>query len=161
MDEKDVMDFTIWQVASAYIFIIVILIIVRLKKIPRERLVIIATLRMTLQLILVGYILVYVLDYPNPIITVLIVFIMLTFAIINVYQRANQKVYFSLKKLIALAMLIGVTINLIYFMFVVLRLDPWYEPQYFIPISVLIIGKTMIRMTLGSNNLLSRRADTK
>ena len=161
MDEKDVMDFTIWQVASAYVFIIAILIIVRLKKIPRERLVIIAALRMTLQLILVGYILVYVLDYPNPFITVLIVFIMLTFAIINVYQRANEKIYFSVKKLIALAMVIGITINLFYFMFVVLRLDPWYEPQYFIPISGMIIGKTMTGMTLGINNLLSGLNDQK
>src|SRR5690625_5459780 len=127
MDEKDVMDFTIWQVASAYVFIIAIIIIVRLKKIPRERLVIIAALRMTLQLILVGYILVFVLDYPNPWITVLIVSIMLGFAIINVYQRSNHQLYFPIKKFISMAMVIGITFNLGYFMLVVLQLYPWFE----------------------------------
>src|SRR5690625_473645 len=116
MDEKDVMDFTIWQVASAYVFIIAILIIVRLKKITRKRLVIMTALRMTLQLILVVYVLVYVLDYPIPFITVHIVFIMLTFSIINVYQRANEEIYLSVKKLIALAMVIGTSVNLFDFM---------------------------------------------
>ncbi len=161
MGESNVMDFTIWQLVSAYVFIIIVFFIVKLKKIPREKLIVMAALRMTLQLILVGYILVFVLDYPNPWITVLIVSIMLGFAIINVYQRSNHQLYFPIKKFIAMAMIIGITINLGYFMLVVLQLDPWYEPQYFIPISGMIIGKTMTGMTLGMNNLLSGLNDQK
>src|SRR5690625_2348594 len=161
MDGNDVMDLTMWQVVSAYVFILVVLFIVRIKKIQREKLIIISTLRMTLQLIIVGYILVYVLDYPNPFITVAIVFLMLSFAIFNVYERTKPTIRFSLKKFIALAMLLGIAVNLIYFMFFVLQLDPWYEPQYFIPIGGMIIGKTMTGVSLGINNLLSGMKEQK
>src|SRR5699024_11519203 len=106
-------------------------------------------LRITLQLIIVGYILVYVLDTPISLFTSCIVLIMLSFAIFNVYQRTKPTIEFSLKKMIALAMMIGVSINLIYFMFVILQLDPWYEPHYFIPVSGMIIVKTMTGVSLG------------
>lgn len=152
---EDVMDFTMWQVAYAYIFIIIILVIFRFKKIPREKLLIISVLRMTIQLIIVGYILVYVLKNPHPLITVSIVFIMLGFAVFNVYQRTKATIKIDIKKIIALAMFVGISINLIFFMLVVLQLDPWYEPQYFIPLSGMIIGKTMTGVSLGVNNLLN------
>lgn len=155
------MDFTFWQMGLAYVFILIILIIVRIKKIPREKLIVISALRMTFQLILVGYILVYVLDNPHPLITIGIILIMLSFAVLNVYQRANSAINLSLKKMIALAMFLGVTLNLIYFMFVVLQLDPWYEPQYFIPIGGMIIGKTMTGVALGVNNLLAGMKEQK
>src|SRR5690625_4360143 len=159
MSGNDAIDFTIWQVIFAYVFILIVLLIVRIKKIPRQKLIIISALRMTLQLIIVGYILVYVLDNPHPIATVAIVLFMLSFAVFNVYQRTKPVITFPLKKMIALAMFIGISINLIYFMFVVLQLDPWYEPQYFIPISGMIIGKTMTGVSLGVNNLLTGMKD--
>jgi len=153
------MDFTIWQVGFAYVFILVVYLIVRIKKIPREKLILISALRMTFQLILVGFILIYVLDNPNPFITVGIILIMLSFATFNVYQRTKPIIKMSLKKMIALAMFVGISVNLIYFMFVVLQLDPWYEPQYFIPIGGMIIGKTMTGVSLGVNNLLTGMKD--
>lgn len=157
--ENDAMNFTLWQVGFAYVFLLIVLAIVHLKKIPRRKLILISTIRMTLQLILVGYILVYVLDNPNPFVTVGIIFVMLSFSVINVYQRTKNTIKINLKKMIALAMLIGVSINLIYFMFVILRLDPWYDPQYFIPVSGMIIGKTMTGVSLGVNNLLTSMND--
>ncbi len=161
MNGGDAMDFTMWQVAYAYIFIIIILVIFRLKKIPQEKLLITSAVRMTLQLIIVGYILVYVLGNPHPLITVAIVCMMLSFAVFNVYQRTKAKIKLSIKKIIALAMFLGISINLIYFMFIVLQLDPWYEPQFFIPISGMIIGKTMTGVSLGVNNLLNGMKDQK
>lgn len=158
---NDAMDFTIWQVGFAYIFLLLLLIIVHIKKIPRRKLIFISSIRMTFQLILVGYILVYVLDNPNPFVTVGIIFIMLIFAILNVYQRTKPTIKLDLKKMIALAMLVGVSINLIYFMFVILQLDPWYDPQYFIPVSGMIIGKTMTGVSLGINNLLTSMKEKK
>src|SRR5699024_7765107 len=104
MDNDQVMDFTLWQVGLAYVFILILFIIVRIKKIAREKLIIISTLRMTFQLIIVGYILIYVLDNPNPFVTVGIILIMLTFAVFNVYQRTKPHIKLSLKKMIALAM---------------------------------------------------------
>src|SRR5690625_2001509 len=104
MSGNEAMDFTIWQVAFAYIFLLIVLFIVRVKKIPRGKLIFVSALRMTLQLIIVGYVLVYVLDNPHPLITVAIVFVMLSFAVFNVYQRTKAFIRFALKKMIALAM---------------------------------------------------------
>lgn len=159
MNGDETIDFTIWQVALAYVFILIVFLIVKIKKIPRKRLIIVSAVRMTLQLIIVGYVLMYVLDNPSPWITVPIMILMLIFATFTVYQRTQPAIYFSFKKLIALAMFTGITVNLVYFMFVVLQLDPWYNPQYFIPIGGMIIGKTMTGVSLGVNNLLTGMRD--
>lgn len=53
-----VIQLQIWQLAAAYVFIAALLFIVKARGIPREKEIIIATLRMTIQLALVGYILV-------------------------------------------------------------------------------------------------------
>lgn len=155
MSNADTMDLAIWQVLSAYIFVLLILLIVKLKGIPRKKLIVLSALRMTFQLILVGYILVYIFKTEYPIVTPIVIFLMLAFAVFNVYQRTKPTIRFSLKKMIAIAMLLGVTVNLAYMMLVVLHLDPWYEPRIFIPIGGMIIGKTMTGVALGVNNLLT------
>lgn len=154
MNEAGATDIGIWQLLAAYIFIVVVLIIVRIKKIPREKLIVMSTLRMTLQLILMGYVLVYVFDNPHPLLTLGIILFMLGFAVFNVYQRTKEKISMPLKQMIALAMFVGIGLSIVFFMFVILHLDPWYEPRYFIPIGGMIIGKTMTGISLGVNNLL-------
>lgn len=147
-------DLMFWQVLVAYVFIIILLIIVRLKKIPREKEIVIATIRMTLQLILAGYILIFIFDYPNPFITFLLFAVMLSFSIHNVFKRTKLKLSLAMKKTIALSMALGITVSLVFFIFLVLGLSPWYDPQFFIPIAGMIIGNSMTGITLGVNNLL-------
>ncbi|MYL46753.1 iron export ABC transporter permease subunit FetB [Virgibacillus halodenitrificans] len=161
MNNSEAMDLVFWQVVSAYLFILIVLAIVHIKKIPRKKLIIISTLRMTLQLILVGYILIYIFDHPHPLLTVGIILFMLGFAIFNVYQRTKATIQLPLKKMIALAMVIGISISLTYMMLIVLQLDPWYDPQIFIPIGGMIIGKTMTGVALGVNNLIHGMRDQK
>jgi len=61
---KGIIDLSVVQVALAYVFVILVLIIVRARGIKREKEIIISSIRMTLQLVLVGYLLVYIFDYP-------------------------------------------------------------------------------------------------
>ncbi|ASN05588.1 ABC transporter permease [Virgibacillus necropolis] len=154
MDESGAINLTIWQLLTAYVFVILLIVIVKIKKIPREKLIVISTIRMTLQLILVGYVLIFIFDHPHPLLTIGIITFMLGFAVFNVYQRTKETLGFPIKKMIALAMMIGVSVSFIFFMLVVLQLDPWYDPLYFIPIGGMIIGKTMTGISLGVNNLL-------
>lgn len=161
MDNDGAVDLAVWQLLSAYLFIVIILIIVRIKKIPREKLIIISSVRMTLQLILVGYVLIYIFKYPHPLLTLAIILFMLGFAVLNVYQRTKESIHFTLKKMIALAMFIGIGVSLMFFILVVLHLDPWYEPRIFIPIGGMIIGKTMTGISLGVNSLLNGMKEQK
>ncbi|ASK63412.1 iron export ABC transporter permease subunit FetB [Virgibacillus phasianinus] len=154
MDEGGAINIGLWQLVAAYFFILLLLVIVKLKKIPREKLIVISTIRMTLQLILVGYILIFIFDHPHPMLTLVVILFMLGFAILNVYQRTKELMHLSIKKMVALSMIIGVGFSLVFFMLVVLQLDPWYDPMYFIPIGGMLIGNTMTGISLGVNNLL-------
>lgn len=154
MDESGAVNLSFWQLLSAYIFILILLIIVKVKKIPREKLIVISTIRMTIQLILVGYVLIYIFDHPNPLLTIGIILFMLGFAVLNVFQRTKETIRVSIKKMIALAMIVGIGFSLSFFMLIVLQLDPWYDPMYFIPIGGMLIGNTMTGISLGVNNLL-------
>ena len=47
-----IINLQIWQLIAAYIFVLILMVIVKLKGIPREKEILIASVRMTLQLIL-------------------------------------------------------------------------------------------------------------
>lgn len=147
-------DLTLWQLVSAYIFILILLIIVKVKGIQREKEILISSVRMTIQLMIVGYILAYVFGNANPVFTLVILALMLIFAIYNIYQRAKIPLNKELKKKIALSMTVGVIATLIYFILVTLNVKPWYNPRYVIPIAGMIIGNTMTGVSLGVNTLL-------
>ncbi len=151
---KDVINLQIWQMASAYVFIVVLLIFVRIRGISREKEILISALRMTLQLILVGYILVYLFENINPLYTILVIIIMEIFAIYNIFKRTKTKLSNPLKKIIAISMLLGTLSSILYFLFIVVNISPWYDPRYFIPISGMIIGNSMTGISLGVTRLV-------
>ncbi|MCW3490639.1 ABC transporter permease [Dethiobacter alkaliphilus] len=151
---QDVIKLQIWQLGAAYIFILLLMAIVRIKGIPREKEIIIATLRMTLQLVLTGYVLVYLFENPSPLLTVLVITVMLAFAINNIMKRVKVALSQKIKKVIGFSMAIGTLASLLYFLLVVIALSPWYEPRYFIPIAGMIIGNSMTGITLGVSRLV-------
>ncbi|MCX8131720.1 MAG: iron export ABC transporter permease subunit FetB [Clostridia bacterium] len=151
---NSVIELKIWQMAAAYIFVVILLFIVRARGINREKEILISTARMTIQLVLTGYILVYIFENSNPFFTLLIITVMEAFAINNVYKRAKTKISARLKKLIALSMIAGTVSSLIYFLFVVINVSPWYNPRYFIPIAGMIVGNSMTGISLGVVRLI-------
>jgi putative ABC transport system permease protein len=151
---NNIIDLQLWQMIAAYIFVLILMIIVRMKGIPREKEIIISSIRMTLQLILTGYILVYVFNTPSPLLTILILTAMEIFSIYNIIKRTKKKLSKKLKKIIALSMISGTVSCLSFFLFVVVRISPWYNPQYFIPIAGMLIGNSMTGISLGVNRLV-------
>jgi putative ABC transport system permease protein len=151
---NSIIDLQLWQIIAAYIFVLILMIIVRLKGIPREKEIIISSIRMTLQLILTGYILVYVFNTPSPFLTILILTAMEMFSIYNIIKRTKKKLSKKLKQIIALSMISGTVSCLLFFLFVVVRISPWYNPQYFIPIAGMLIGNSMTGISLGVNRLV-------
>ena len=147
-------DITFMQLLTAYIFIVILLFLVRWRKIPREKEIMIATFRMTLQLVLVGYLLTYVFKHMNPFYTIIIFSVMEIFGIHNIFKRVKMPIHKSLKKAIALSMAAGTIVTLIYFDLVVVHFDPWYNPRYFIPIGGMIVGNAMTGITLGVSTLI-------
>lgn len=155
------MDLAFWQVFAAYLFFIILLVIVKIKGIPREKEIVIATVRMTLQLILAGFILVYIFENPHPLVTLLIIAIMQAFAVYNIYQRTKGELSKKMKHIIAISMSAGTLASLFFFIFAVLTLSPWYDPRYFIPIAGMIIGNSMTGISLGVNHLIQGMQEQK
>ena len=149
-----VIDLSLWQMAAAYIFIVILLFIVRARGISREKEILISTVRMTLQLILTGYILVYLFNNVNPLLTIIIIVAMEAFAIYNIIKRAKVNLSKSLKRIIAISMLSGTLSSLAFFLFVVVRISPWYDPRYFIPIAGMLIGNSMTGISIGVTRLV-------
>lgn len=149
-----IIDLSFWQLASAYIFVVILLFIVKMKGIAREQEILISSVRMTLQLIIVGYVLSYLFEHENPLYTLLIIGVMEVFAILNIYKRIKAKMSVKLKKVIALSMFAGTIISIFYFLFVVIQISPWYKTQYFVPLAGMIIGNSMTGISLGVDRLV-------
>ncbi len=150
---NDIYNLSFFQVGAAYVFVVIVLVILRMRGIKREKALVISSIRMTLQLILVGYLLVYVFDNSNPFITLAILLVMQIFSIHTVFRTYKNKLSPSLKKVIALSMSIGTLACIAYFLFVVIQISPWYNPQYFIPITGMIVGNSMTGISLGTKAL--------
>ncbi|GAA0294727.1 putative ABC transport system permease protein [Gracilibacillus halotolerans] len=151
---NEMLDITLIQLISAYLFIVILLIIVRLRKIPREKEIVISTFRMTIQLVLVGYVLTYIFENEQWYYSVIILIIMETFAIYNIFKRSKHPLNRELKKIIAVSMVAGTLFAFLYFDFVVVQFSPWYDPRYFIPIAGMLIGNSMTGITLGVSSLM-------
>ena len=61
----------------------------------------------------------------------------------------------ALIRLMAFSMIAGYGIAAAVFILIVLRIQPWFDPQYCIPISGMIIGNAMTGLALGANKLCS------
>lgn len=144
----------ITQLLAAYVFVLLLILIVKFKGIPREREIMLASIRMTLQLMLTGYVLVFIFENPHPVLTLLIIFIMQTFAVFTIYKQVKSPLSQSMKRIIAFALITGTGFSLLFFILVVIRLVPWYHPQYFIPLGGMIIGNSMTGIALGTGKLV-------
>src|SRR6056297_534249 len=156
-----IFDISIINLVIAYIFVMILLFIVKNEKIGHEKQIIIASFRMTIQLVLVGYVLTYVFEIPNPYITILILLVMEIFAIFNIYSRVERKLSSNLKLIIGISMFGGTLTSILFFLFIVINIDPWFMPQYFIPISGMLIGNSMTGISLGAQGLITGVNDNK
>lgn len=156
-----VMDLSILQLSIAYIFVFIMLIIFKSRGIKREKQILIASIRMTIQLTIMGYILMFVFKNPSWWLTSLMILIMISFAIYNSIKRVKFKMSKELKIIIALSMAFGALLTATFFIVVVLNVRPWFNPQYFIPISGMIVGNSMTGIALGANKLCSDFEDKR
>lgn len=150
----NVIELQVGQVASAYVFVLMLLVIIKVKGLNREKELLVSSFRMTFQLVLTGYVLIYVFDNSNPIYTIFLIALMQCFAIYNIFKRANVDLSIKLKKIIAFSIVVGTLVPLAFFTLFVIKVSPWYDPRYIIPITGMIIGNSMTGISLGVNRLV-------
>jgi len=122
-----------------------------------ERKILLYSVRMTLQLLGIGLVLKFLFDQVNPYLIILLMMIMLSVAGIEV--RAQQK--WKLGGLTgyglgAFAMFISSFSLTLLALFIIIRVEPWYTPQYAIPLLGMMLGNTMNGVALAMDRLTSR-----
>lgn len=142
-----VIEIGIWQFATIYLLLIIVMIVMKRAKINKTKLLIVASIRMSVQLVLAGYILVYIFESTHFIWTVLYLIVMLAFAsgrAIYLHKDLNA----SFKWIIVISLVVSNVFVVAFFLGVVVQTE-LLNPQYVIPISGMIVGNAMTGITLG------------
>ena len=112
------------------------------------------SVRMVVQLLLVGLILQAVFTAANVWWVVLIALVMLTLAGYEVTARQKRPIRGLRGYTIGLLAMSGTALVItLIALFVIIQTDPWYEPQYAIPLLGMILGNTMTGIGLALNHL--------
>ncbi len=158
---KGIMDLSVIQVALGYVFVLFVLLVLHIRGIDRKKLLVLASVRMTLQLMLTGYVLLWIFENPHPLFTVGVIALMEVFAIFTVYKKFKGRLSTAMKRVVAIGLSAGTLTTMIYFLFVVVRISPWYDPQYFIPLAGMLVGNSMTGISLGIGRLLDGMQDNR
>ncbi len=114
----------------------------------------IGAVRAVVQLVAVGYVLAFLISTRRPLLVLLTLLVMLFAATVTATERQKR----GRRRLFVIsgtAMLIGAGLTLAYVDAVILRLHPWYDPQYLIPLFGMIIGNAMNGAALAAERLNS------
>ena len=115
-----------------------------------------ATVRMIVQLLAVGYLLVGLFTVQNIWASLgVVVFMIAVSSLIAIRTIKEQRAQAYRDALLAIGLGGGAVLLLV--VFGVLALDPWYEPRYLIPISGMIFANAMTAVTLSAERLDSER----
>lgn len=135
------------QFLLVYLLLIIVLVIMKKSKINQTKLLFIGSLRMTVQLVLAGFILTFIFKNPHPAFTIGYVLLMTAFAIFRVLSK-NKSINSNFKKSVAISISFSGISVLIFFIVVVVNQNI-FNPQYTIPLAGMIIGNSMTGVGLG------------
>ncbi|MEG1886500.1 MAG: ABC transporter permease, partial [Oscillospiraceae bacterium] len=137
----------IWQFSLIYLLLIIVLIIMKKCQVNQTKLLLMASIRMTLQLVIAGFILTYIFENPHPVFTVIYVAAMTAFAIYRVVSK-NRRISFRFKLAISMSLSLSGLFVIVFFICAVVG-ESIFNPQYVIPLSGMIIGNAMTGVNLG------------
>lgn len=119
--------------------------------------VIIATLRMVVQLILMGWVLTWLFNQQSLFWTLLAAIIMITFAGYEILARQKYRLKGLWSYTLGtLSMLMAASLVTIFALTSQIQPEPWYDPRFAIPLLGMILGNTMTGISLGLNTFNSQ-----
>ena len=111
-----------------------------------------ATLRMLVQLLLIGYVLVYIFEADHPAVILGVLAIMLAAASwISIRPVQNKQPHVFGNALLAIS--VGGVLTLALVSQVVIGVDPWFSPRYVIPLAGMIFAGAMNAVSLAAERL--------
>ena len=113
-----------------------------------------AMARMLLQLLLIGYCLTYIFESENAIVTIGILTIMI-FASSWIALRIIPLKRHSIYQYVFISIFVGGSLTLMLVTQFVLNLNPWFLPEYMIPLAGMIFASSMNGVSLAAERLHS------
>lgn len=153
MQSQAYLDLSLWQVALAGLLILVNLGLSLALRLGLGRQLLVATARMTVQLLLIGYVLewLFELDRPLPILAMALVMASLAgVAAVGRTKRRFAGIYGdSLLSILGASFVVtGLALTGI------LRVEPWFDPQYLIPLLGMVLGNALTGISLGLDRMM-------
>lgn len=139
---------SLWDVAIAALLIVVNGVVSVALKLDLERTLAWAAGRTVLQLLAIGYVLGWVFRYDHWFVVLPLMIVMTLIAGFAGAQRGNRT-YAGQRVDSVLSIWVSSWLVAAVGLFVVIRIHPWYEPQYAIPILGMILGNTLTGVSLG------------
>jgi len=137
-----------------YALMVVPVLICLFLKLGNVKRILIAVLRMTVQLAAMGLYLDYLFRFNNVLVNIGWVILMIAVANITVTRNTGLK---SLRMF--LAVMLGLTISsffvIVVFIFIAIRPEPFYDARYLIPIAGMVIGNCMRANTIALERFFS------
>jgi putative ABC transport system permease protein len=137
-----------WNVAITTVLVMAAGICSVYLKLRLERDILVGTIRTFIQLFLLGYILKFVFSV-NSLIFILILFFFMTYnaaSIISGRVKEKRIPYFMP---VLITMVLSYMVINTFVMSVIVQVEPWYNPVYFIPIGGMIIGNSMNALAIS------------
>lgn len=147
MDNAGVVQLNLLQFALVYLLLIIVLAVMKKARINQTKLLALASIRMTLQLIIAGLVLTLILQNPHPAFTVAYIAAMMVFALYRILSgrpELNRKF-----RLAVIGSLLVSGLSIVAFFICIVVGVNLFNPQYTIPISGMIIGNSMTGVSLG------------
>ncbi len=144
---QGIVKLNILQFSLIYVLLLVVLAIMKKSKINETKLLVTASIRMTIQLVLAGLILTYIFENPHPVFVVIYIAAMVIFSIrraLSKHKNLNKNFKIAVSLSLAFS---GISV-LVYFIYIVVG-QSVFNPQYTIPIAGMIIGNSMTGVNLA------------
>lgn len=149
---RNIVVLNIAQFSLIYLLLLVVLFIMKKSKVDQSKLLFWASVKMSIQLMLTGFVLEYIFGTPQPIYVGLYLLVMMAFATHRVYVAAP-----NLNKEFRVAVAIGIVVSsmfvLAFFVMAVVG-ENILNPQYTIPLAGMLIGNSMTGLSLGVRSFM-------
>jgi len=135
-------DITMAGLLAAYALALPVWLIILTNRFGLNRDLLVSVLRMSLQLLAIGYVLKYLFEVQIWYLTIGVFLVMVFFAAHTVVARTGLK-FKGTTLVLGLAMLVGAgSVSAVLALYAV-QVQPWYDPRYFIPLAGMVIGNSM------------------
>lgn len=144
---KGAVELELWQFSLVYVLLLIVIFIMKKCKVKQTKLLLTASIRMTLQLVIAGLLLTYIFKNPHIVFTLSYLGIMTGFAVYRVISK-NKDLNKRFLIRIGLAVALPGIFTIVFFVYLIVG-SSLSNPQYVIPVSGMIMGNTMTGATLG------------